>query len=181
MALTLGQGAQMVADLGYQSRIRSGMVRYARTVAAEAIGSMSGAEFVKRKELARRVLQSPDSWLTAFLAAVASDSAGSLTWYAPTLIASSTNANPSVITTASVHGLAVNDVVEIVGHAGNTNINGVWTVSAVGSTTAFTVPYPANAVGTATGFVMKQETDVTVNFTIQNAWSNIAGTYAGEV
>lgn len=181
MALTLGQGAQMVADPGYLSRIRAGMVRHARTVSAEAVGSMTPAEWSKRKVLATRVLQSPDTWITAFLAAVAADSGASLTWNTPVLIASSTNANPTVVTTASAHGLAVADVVEIVGHGGNTNANGVWSVTVVGSTTTFTIPYPANAVGTATGFVMKMETDVNINFTIQNAWSGIAGTFTGDV
>jgi hypothetical protein len=181
MALTLGQGAQMVADVGYQTRIRSGMVRHARTVMAETVGSMTPTEWSKRKVLAAQVLRNPDSWLTSFLAAVASDSGASLAWFQPTLIASSTNANPTVVTTASVHGLAVNDVVEIVGHAGNTNANGVWTVTVVGSTTTFTIAYPANAVGTATGFAMKQETDSNINVTIQLAWSNIAGTYTGDV
>jgi hypothetical protein len=181
MALTLGQGAQMVADVGYQTRVRSGMVRFARTVMAEAIGTMTPAEFNKRKILATRVLQTPDNWLTPFLAAVAADSAASLTWYTPTLITSSTNANPSVVTTSSVHGLAVGDVVEIVGSVGNTNIIGTWVTPTIGSTTTFTVPHPANAAGTAGGYVMKMETDVTVNFTIQSAWSGIAGTYTGEV
>lgn len=180
MALTLAQGAQMVADTGYYNRIRSGMVRYARTVAAETLGSMGSAEFTKRKSLASRVLQNPDSMVTAFLAAVASDSGGSLTWFQPVNITSSTNANPSVVTTATAHGFAVGDMVEIKDHLVNGNINGVWTIATVGSSTTFTVPHPANGAGLATGWAMKQETDITVNFTIQNAWSNIAGTYAGE-
>lgn len=180
MALTLGQGAQMVADIGYQARVRSGMVRASRTVMTETIGSMTSSEFAKRKALATQVLRSPDPWVASFLAAVASDSAASLTWFQPVLISSSTNANPTVVTTATVHGLAVGDVVEIRDHAGNTNANGVWVVSVVGSTTTFTIPYPANAVGTATGWAMKQETDITVNFTIGTAFSGIAGTYTGD-
>jgi hypothetical protein len=181
MALTLGQGAQMVADLGYQARVRSGMVRAARTVMTETIGSMSTNEFAKRKALATQVLRSPDPWVGSFLAAVASDSAASLTWFQPTLIASSTNANPTVVTTATVHGLVVGDVVEIRDHLGNTNANGVWTVTVVGSTTTFTIPHPANAAATVnTGWAMKMETDITVNFTIGAAFSGLAGTYTGD-
>lgn len=182
MPLTLGQGAQFVANLGYQARVRSGMVRHARTVMAEAIGSMTPVEFSKRKALATRVLQSPDTWLSAFIAAVGSDAAASLTWYMPTAIASSTTAAPSVVTTSTAHGLAVGDVVEIVGAIGNTNINGTWVVATVPTATTFTVPMPGGpATGTAGGFAMKMETDVTVNFTIQSAWSGIAGTYTGDV
>lgn len=179
MALTLGQGAQMVADVGYSVRIRSGMVRYAGTVMAEALNANSqnsGTTGAKRKQLATRILQSPDTLLPAFLAVVASDPGGSLSWFQPVLIASSTNANPSVVTTASVHGLAVGDVVEITGHAVNTAINGVWTIATVGSTTTFTVPMPANGVGAGTGQIMKMETDVNINFTIQNQFSAVAGT-----
>lgn len=181
MALSLSQGAQMVADVGYRDRVRSGMVRHARTVMSEAQGGMTVNEWAKRKILANRVLTNPDSLVNAFLSAVASDSGASLTWYQPTLIASSTNANPSVVTTASAHGLSVGDVVEISGHAGNTNANGVWTIATVGSTTTFTVPHPANAVGTAAGWVMEMESDITVNFVLQSAWSGIAGTYTGDV
>jgi hypothetical protein len=181
VALTLGQGAQMVADVGYSARIRSGMVRYAGTVMAEALNANSqnpGTTGAKRKQLATRILQSPDTLLPAFLAVVASDPGASLSWFQPTLIASSTNANPSMVTTASVHGLAAGDVVEITGHLVNTAINGVWTIATVGSTTTFTVPMPANGAsgGGATGQVMKMETDVNINFTIQNQFSAVAGT-----
>lgn len=181
MALTLGQGAQLVADPGYQNRIRSGMVRWSRSVMAEAQGGMTTNEYAKRKQLATRILQNPDSYLPSFVAAVAADSAGSLTWFQPTLITSSTNANPSVVTTATAHGISVGDVVEIRDHLVNTNINGVWTIATVGSTTQFTVPHPANGAGTASGSVMEMESDVTVNFTIQNAFSGIAGTWTGDV
>jgi hypothetical protein len=187
VALTLAQGTQFIASAGYYNRVRSGMVRHARTVMAEAQGGMTVNEWAKRKILANRVLTGPDSMVNAFLSAVASDSAASLTWYQPTLISLSSNANPSVVTTATAHNLTVTDgsgnpvVVEIVGHAGNTNINGVWTVAAVGSATTFTVAHPANAAGTATGWVMRQESDLTVNFTLQSAWSGIAGTYTGDV
>jgi hypothetical protein len=180
VALTLGQGAQLIADPGYQARIRSGMVRTALTVMAETLGSMTTTEFAKRKQLASRILTSPDSWTQNFVAAVAADAAASLTWFQPVFIASSTNANPSVVTTSSAHGLAVGDVVEVANHAVNTNIAGTWLLATVGSTTTFTVPMAANGAGVATGFAMKQESDVTVNFTIAARFSAIAGTYAGD-
>lgn len=184
MALTLSQGAQMVADVGYQARIRDGMVRWACTVMAEALnagGQNAGTTGAKRKQLANRILTSPDAFLPAFLAVVASDPGGSLTWFQPTLITSSTNANPSVVTTASAHGIAVGDVVEIKDHLVNTNINGVWTVATVGSSTTFTVPYPANGAGGATGFAMEMDTDIAINFTIQNQFNAVANTGTWDV
>lgn len=56
----------------------------------------------------------------------------------------------------------------------------MWTLAVVGSTTTFTVPYAANGAGTATGQSMEMESDVTVNFTVQNNWNAMAGTYVGE-
>ena len=184
MALTLAQGAQMIGSVGYYNRVRSGMVRQARTVMAEAIGAAplptTMTEFAKRKALAYRILTNPDGFVNSFLSAVAADSGASLTWYQPTNIASSTNANPSVVTTNVAHGLVVGDVVEIATHLVNTTINGVWTIATVGSSTTFTVPHPAAGAGVATGWVMKMETDITINFTIGTAFGNIAGTYSGE-
>ena len=182
MALTLSQGAQMVADPGSSVRVRCGMVRYAVTVMAEALnaGGQTATVAAKRKLLATKILVNPDQWLTPFLAMVASDPGASLSWFQPTQISSSTNANPSVVTTTAVHGLVVGDVVEVTGHATNTNINGVWTIATVGSTTTFTVPAPANAVGAATGLAMKLDTDININFTIQNNFNAMAGTFTGD-
>jgi hypothetical protein len=171
MALTLAQGAQMNADGGYRSRVQSSMLRTAYTVRNEAQGALSANAWVKRRAFAVKVLNSPATYLDAFLASLAADGGLSLTWYQPVSITSSTNANPTVVTTTAVHGLAVGDVVEIAGHAGNTNANGVWAVTVVGSTTTFTIAQAASGVGTATGTAMKQETDVTVNFTINNIFS----------
>lgn len=180
MALTLAQGTQFRGDPGYQQRVYSAMTRYAVTVMAEAIGAMTSTVYAKRKILATRVLTAPSAWLDPFVAVLASDPAASLTWFPVVNIASSTNANPSVVTTAVAHGLAVGDVVEIQNHLVNTNINGVWTLATVGSATTFTVPHAANGVGGATGTSMEMETDVNVNFTVQNAWNAMAGTYTGE-
>jgi hypothetical protein len=180
MALTLSQGTQFRNDPGYQARIFSAMTRYALTVMAEAIGAQTTTVFAKRKILANRVLTSPTAWIDPFVAMVASDPGASLTWFPSINIASSTNANPSVVTTSAVHGLAVGDVVEIQNHLVNTAINGVWTLATVGSTTTFAVPYAANGVGGASGQSMEMETDVSVNFTVQNNWNGMAGTYTGE-
>lgn len=184
MALTLGQGGQLIADVGYQTRVRDAMVRWCASVMAEALNANSqnpGTTGVKRKQLANRVLLSPDAYLAAFLAVVAADPGASLSWFQPTSISSSTPANPSVVTTAAAHGLVVGDVVEVAGHAVNTAINGVWTLATVGSTTTFTVPGPANGTGAATGSVMKQETDTNINFTIQNQFNALANTGSWDV
>jgi hypothetical protein len=180
MALTLSQGAQLRADPGYRDRVYSAMTRYAVTVMAEAIGAQTSTVFAKRKQLAARILTSPSAWIDPFLAMISSDPGASLTWFAPVNIASSTNANPSVVTTAAAHGIAVGDVVEIQNHLVNTAINGVWTIATVGSSTTFTVPYAGNGIGGATGQTMEMETDITVNFTVQNNWNPMAGTYTGE-
>jgi hypothetical protein len=155
------------------------MMRQATTVANEAIGGQTTTRWAKRTQLANRVITSPDSWLTMFVAMVASDPGLSLTWYTPVSISSSTNANPSVITTAAAHGYSTGDVVEILGHAVNTNANGTWTITVL-TTTTFSIPQPANGVGTTSGTVQKMETDVNLNFTIQNQWNAMAGVLSGE-
>jgi hypothetical protein len=180
MALTLAQGAQLLADPGYASRVRASMIRTALTVSAEAQGALTSNAWSKRRQFANKVLLSPNAYADQFLAAFAADSGLSLTWFQPVFITSSTNANPTVVTTSSVHGLAVGDPVEIVGHAGNVGANGVWAVTVVGSTTTFTIPTPATGVGTTTGTAMKQESDVTVNFTINNIFSQMVGLLPGE-
>lgn len=179
MALTLGQGAQLVADTSFINRVRVAMVRAATTVAGEAQGVQSSTKWAKRLQLANRVITSPDSTLTTFVAMVASDPGLSLTWYNPVTISSSTNANPIVVTTASAHSLTSSDVVEILNHLVNTNGNGTWPVTVL-STTTFSIPQPGNGVGAATGTVQKMETDVNINFTISNQWNALAGVMSGE-
>jgi hypothetical protein len=183
VALTLGQGAQLVASTSFSNRIRVAMVRAAVNVANETQGSLTAAAWVKRQQLATRILNSPDAWLPAFVATVSADPGLSLTWFNPIPITSSTAVNPSVITTP-VHGFTTGDVVEIVGHTGNTNANGTWPVTVL-TTTTFSIPQPGNAVGAATGTVQKMETDVTLNFTVNsnvstNVFSAIAGLARGE-
>jgi hypothetical protein len=179
MALTLGQGAQLAANPNYRLRIRYAAVRYAVTVMSEVIGSNTSTVFAKRKQLAHRTIQSPDALLDGFVSMIAADPGASLTWYAPVPITSSTNANPSVVTTTVAHGLVATDVVEVAGHLVNTAINGVWLLATASGST-LTIPTPANGAGGATGTVMKMLTDVEINFTVQNNWNAVAGTYTGE-
>lgn len=177
MALTLGQSAQLVASAAFNARVRAAMVRAAMTVANEsstAVSGMTPEGWAKRQQLATRILTSPDAMLPAFVAAVAADPGSSFTWFLPMRITSSTNANPSMVTTAAVHGLSVGDVVEIAGHLVNTDINGTWTVATVPTTTTFSVPQAANGAGTATGTVQKTLTDVEINYTVNSsAASNV--------
>lgn len=179
MALTLGQGAQVVADPGYLSRVRDAMVRAAVNVSAETQGVLSANAWATRRLMATRILQGPDQMVASFLAAIASDPNSSLTWFAPVAVASSTNASPIAVTTSSVHGLTTGDVVEIVGHTVNTAANGVWTVT-VTSTTVFTVPNVGAGVGGATGSAMKMETDSNVAFTVNSVFSAVAGVRVGD-
>ena len=63
-------------------------------------------------------------------------------------IATSSVANPTVITTVVPHGLTTGDVVVITGHAGSTPaINGAYTVTVTGSST-FTIPVNVTVSGT---------------------------------
>lgn len=179
MALTLGQGAQLVASTSFRNRIRGAVMRAAEAVATEPKGSFSQEAWVKRRALSIKVMNAPDSVLDAFVAAVAADPNTALNWFAPVNISSSTNANPTVITTAVAHGLTTGDVVEIVGHTTNTNANGTWVVTVITSTT-FSVPQSANGAGGATGTVQKQETDANLAFTVNSVYSAVAGLLPGE-
>lgn len=184
MAFTLAQGEQFRVELGYRARVYSAMVRQAATVMAEALnanGQTPGTTGAKRKILANRVLTSPSAWIDPFMALLAADPGLSFTWFPQVNIASSTNANPSVVTTAAVHGIAVGDVVEIANHLVNTAINGVWTIATVGSTTTFTVPTAANGAGAATGQTMEMVSDVDLNFTLSAQWNAMANTGTWDV
>jgi hypothetical protein len=93
-------------------------------------------------------------------------------------ISSSTNAAPIVVTTAAAHGLSVNDRVTITDHAVNTNANGTWVLSAVGTTT-FTL--------TATTLKLYQsnttvaETDVAATYTEANFTNYTSKTLNGKL
>jgi hypothetical protein len=178
VALTLAQGAQLAADASFTSRVRVAMMRAATTVAGEA-QSGSSTRWAKRLQLASRVIDSPDSQLPKFVAMVSSDPGLSLAWFNPVGIASSTPANPVVITTATAHGLTSGDVVEVLNHLVNTAANGTFPATSITATT-FSIPQPGNGTGAATGTVQKMETDVNINFTISNQWNALAGVATGE-
>jgi hypothetical protein len=72
-----------------------------------------------------------------------------------TNIASSTNANPSTVTTAAAHNLTTGDTVVIANHAVNTALNGQWAATVL-TPTSFSVPAPSNGVGVMTGTVQGQ-------------------------
>jgi len=178
MAFTLGQGQQVLNDAGYVQRIRGAMIRAAIAVSTEAIGTLTATAWLKRRQLAIRILNNPDAFVADFAAGFAADPASSLTWYKPLNITSSTSADPSVVTTPT-HGLTTGDPVGIIGHLVNTNINGLWIVTVISATT-FSVPVPGNGTGGATGTVDRQETDANIAFTINSLFSAIAGLLPGE-
>lgn len=81
-------------------------------------------------------------------------------------IASSTAANPSVITTATAHGLSTGMQVVISGHLVNTAINGTWTITVTGAST-FSVAVLGNGVGAGTGTVTKIQTPAIADRTVE--------------
>jgi hypothetical protein len=183
MALTLSQSAQLVASPGFNARVRAAMLLAAMNVSTETQGSLGNIAWIKRQQLAARITTSPDAYLPAFVGLVAADPGRSLVWYQPILITSSTQANPSVLTTPA-HSLATGDVVEIVGHLVNTSVNGTWPVTVLSATT-FSIPQPGIAAGGATGTMQKQIDDTSLNFTVNstaptNVFSAVAGIAHGE-
>lgn len=102
-----------------------------------------------------RIMASPDP-----------TSIGSATWTggnrpAAINIASSTNATPIVITTATAHDLTTGDYVTVASHTTNTNAVGVWKVGTTPSATEFQILQidgsntTGNGVGGATGTITK--------------------------
>ncbi len=174
MGLTLGQGAQLLANESFLSRVRGAMVRAALAVANEEQGGQSVDNWGKRRNLATRVLNSPDSHLGSFAAAVAADAGNALSFWQPQPVFASTADNPAAIGTAAAHGLSTGDVVEVAGHAGNTVVNGTWVVTVTGDW-SFTVPVPGTVVGGATGTLQKHISDADLSFTISAVFGPIAG------
>lgn len=179
MALTLAQGAQLANSASFLSRVRSAISQAALDVAAETQGSLSANAWAKRRLLAIRILNGPDSLVSAFAAAVAADPSSGLPWWDPVAVASSTAADPSVVTTASAHNLSTGDVVAIVGHEGNTAVNGTWDATALSATT-FSVPQPGTGTGTASGTAQEQMSDGDLQFTVNSVFSAVAGLMPGE-
>jgi hypothetical protein len=174
MASTLITMANLANDAGFQSRIQAAMVTAGLNVAAEAVAAQDTNTYQLRHQLAMAVLNSPGAFLARFAWAAASNVTVAGDVGPPVSIASSTAANPSVITTASPHGMTTGQFAEISGHLVNTVINGTWPVT-VTSTTAFTVPAAGNGAGAATGQVVLQPPDADIQFAVNSAWSDIAG------
>ena len=174
MAATLNGSALLATDPLFRQRVQAAMVTAALNVAAEAVGAQDAGTYGLRHELAVAVLNSPASYLDRFAWAVAANATVGGDVGPAVSIASSTAANPVVVTSASAHGLAVNDWAEISGHLVNTALNGVWQVSAVSGLT-FTVPVAGNGTGGATGVSAKQPPDADIQFAVNSDWSDIAG------
>jgi hypothetical protein len=167
--------ARLAADPGFQSQVKLAIVNAALTVQGESQGAMSTSVLDKRQQLATAILADPDNQLLRWAWALATQAGG---LGSPVSIASSTNANPTVVTTATAHGLAVGDTAEIVGAVGNTAINGTWQVAAVGSATTFTVNVAANGAGTSGGTVAKLPPDSAVQSKVTALFNQMAGVRA---
>lgn len=70
-------------------------------------------------------------------------------------ISSSSTANPTVITTATNHGLSAGQYVVIAGHTSTPDINGKWKVERIVSVTQFTIAANVTAGGGAAGTVKR--------------------------
>lgn len=94
------------------------------------------------------------------------------------LISSSTNASPIVVTTTGAHGYSTGDVVVIGGHQTNTAANGTWAITAAsGSVFTLTtlldgVNSTGNGVGGATGWCI----DITTASVLTDVSANSNGT-----
>ncbi|SRR6266496_2260437 len=170
----LCQQALMAADPGFQARVQVNVVASAVAIAGEAIGAMDTTVYQKRQALALSVLTSPAAFTTRFALGAASTSQIGGDIGAPVAVTSSTSANPSVVTTAAVHGLTSGDTVQIIGHATNTALNGQW-VATVLTTTTFSVPVAGIGSGTG-GTVVRQPSDANItNFGPFAQWNKFAG------
>jgi hypothetical protein len=166
--------ANLANDPAFQSRVQAAMVTAAASVAAEAVGAQDAATYNLRHTLAFQVLGNPQAYLYRFAWAVAANVTVTADVGPPLGIASSTAANPSVITTAAVHGLTTGQIIEISGHLVNTAVNGTFPVTVL-TTTTFSVQAIGNGVGAATGQVVLQPPDSDIQFAVNSLWSDIAG------
>lgn len=174
----LASQAILAANTGFRDRVYVSMVAAGIAVAGEAQGVMSGTVYGKRQNLALAVLSNPLSYLERFAIGAAANSTIGADVFPPTAIASSTAANPSVITTAAAHSLSTGDTVQILGHAVNTAVNGQWTATVL-TTTTFSVPTLGNGIGLASGTVTKQPSDANItNFGPFSQWNKFAGVTA---
>lgn len=174
MASTLIGMALLANDAGFQLRVQAAMMTAGINVAAEAVGVQDPATYNTRHQLAVAVLNNPQGYLYRFTWAAAANVTVAGDIGLPVTIASSTAADPSVVTTASVHGLTSGQFAEISGHLVNTAINGTWPVTVL-TTTTFSVPVAGNGAGTASGQVLLEPPDADIQFAVNSVWSDIAG------
>ena len=172
--MTLITTANLANDAGFQQRVQAAMMIAALSVAAEAVGAQDAGTYGLRHELAFAALNNPGGYLTRFAWAVAANATVAGDVQVPVAIASSTAVNPSVITTAAVHGLTSGDVAEIAGHLVNTAVNGTFPVTVL-TTTTFSVPALGTGAGAATGTVQKMPPDADIQFAVNADWNDIAG------
>lgn len=169
--------ATLALDSGFRQRVEAAMTTAATSVAAEAIGAQTPTVYQTRHILATEVLNNPSAYLDRFAWVVAANATVSGELGAPVAIASSTAADPAVVTTAAVHGYSTGDVVEISGHLVNTSLEGTWPVTVLTATT-FSVPVLGVGVGAATGVCVKMPPDADIQFAVNSNWSNMAGVAA---
>jgi hypothetical protein len=166
--------AQLANDSLFTERVQAAMMSVALTIAGEAVGAQDANTYQMRHVLAVEVLNKPTEYLSRFAWICGVNSTVGADVGPAVSIASSTLANPVVVTSVAAHGLVVNDWVEITGHLVNTALNGIWQVSAVLGLT-FTVPCVGNGVGGASGYSVKQPPDVDIFNAVNNAWNAVAG------
>lgn len=164
----------LALEASFQNRVRTSAIAAAIAIQGEAIGGSSAQKYQKRQALARLVLSSPDGQKSRFASAVATNSTVAAGVGSPVAVASSTNANPTVVTTSAVHGLSVGDAIVIENHATNTVINGGWIVATVPLTTTFTIAVSGVGAGTG-GTVRKHPPDTDINNAISALWDDLAG------
>lgn len=176
--------ANLANDPQFQSRVQAAMVTAALNVSSESIGAMPISAYTKRHDLATGILQNtmgPNgfvpsgtvAWLNQFAWAVAISPAIAAEVGTPVTITSSSPAVPTVITTATAHGLTTGNWVEINAHLVNLGANGTWPVT-VTDTTHFTIP-AGSALGGTGGLMTAQPSDDDIQTTTDSVFGNIAG------
>jgi hypothetical protein len=164
--------AVLARDPGFLDQLRVAVATAAVAIQGEALAGHDSSQYQKRQQLATAVLANIDGLLGRFVWPVVQNAA--IVRGAPISIASSTNANPIVVTTAAAHGLTTGAVVEITGHLVNTAANGSWTATNLTSTT-FSIPAVGNGVGTASGQAVKLPIDSDIQFQVNSVWDDLAG------
>ena len=174
MAASLQATAALAGDPQFQARVQAAMITAALNVAAEAKGTQDLDTYQMRHTLAVKVLNSPQQFITQFAWAAAANTTVAGDVGAPVSIASSTAANPSVVTTAAAHGLSSGQWAEITGHLVNTALDGTWPVTVL-TTLTFSVPVLGTGTGGATGTVTVQPPDADIQFAVNSIFSDMAG------